>query len=104
MEQTKVRIGEVNVPVILDRGEEWFPVSYITTKMLLRSGKNSLINKNNKDNTDNHLQKYIIQYGEKNVQESNCISKTGLIELLYHTQVGRLSVGQMRLMNIRKIL
>lgn len=94
MEQKSVQIGSVEVPIILDGGEEWFPVSYITTKVLLRSGKSGLVNKHNKDSITNYLHIYTIKYGDKNIQESRCINKIGLFELLKKTKVGSLSVDQ----------
>lgn len=92
--QQIIRIGNVDVPIIFDGGEEWFPVSFITTKVLLRSGKNNLVGKHNRDKFSSHLRKYTIEFNENNVQESSCISKTGLIELLQHVQLGRLKVEQ----------
>ena len=94
MRQDSVYINKIEVPIIKIDGEEWFPVSYLTTKVLLRSGKSGLMNKSNKEKFNQHLNKYSIQFGNTNVQESNCISKTGLIELLIHTRIGRLSNEQ----------
>lgn len=94
MEQRNISIGEVDVPIILDGGEEWFPVTFITTKVLLRSGKGSLVNQRNKNELGDNLNSFIIKYGDKNEQESKCINKASLKELLKRTQIGRLNSEQ----------
>jgi DNA-binding ferritin-like protein (Dps family) len=97
MQQKSVRIGEVDIPIIIDGGEEWFPISYISSKILLR--KSSIINKDNKDKYLDHLRKYVITFGEKNIQETNCIDKLGLIEVLKVTQPSRLDNEQIKSQN-----
>lgn len=98
MKQKSIYIGDVDVPVIEDGGDEWFPISYIATKVLLRNGK-GLISKSNKDKYSNYINQYIIKFGESNIQETNCISKEGLIKLLSNTQVGRLKIEQRKSQN-----
>jgi hypothetical protein len=94
MKQDTVKIGEVNVPVILDRGEKWFPVTFITTKILLRSNKMTLINKGNINIFGNKLRNFTIEFNQNNVQETKCINEFNLVESLRNTQVGRLTVDQ----------
>lgn len=94
MEQTQVKIGEIEVPIIIDADEEWFPVTFITTKVLLRDSKWSLINKTNREKVNTYLRKFKITFGKRNAQVSNCINKKGLIEILKNTQVSRLSIDK----------
>lgn len=94
MQQKNIWIGDVEVPIIVDGGEEWFPVSYITTKVLLRSGKGAFINKNNREKYKEHLRVFKIKFGDKNTQSSRCISKEGLILALSTSYIGRLNVHQ----------
>ena len=67
-------------------------------KFFLRSGK-GLIGKSSKDRYSNYIKKYIINFGESNIQEANCICKEGLIKLLSNTHVGRLNVEQRKSQN-----
>lgn len=93
MRQISVRIGEADVPVIVDdESVEWFPVSYITTKVLLRSGKSALINKNNKDKYN--LMSTKVQFSDKNTQMTNCINVNDLKVILQKTHIGRLNANQ----------
>lgn len=94
MQQEFVQIGEVSVPVIIDEGIRYYPISYITTKVLLRSGKNSLFTKSNREQFETYLKKLVVVYGETNIQRSNCISEEGLKILLSKTQQSRLSIEQ----------
>jgi hypothetical protein len=58
VQQMNIHIGEVDVPIILDGGEEWFPISYISNKILLRKD-NNLITKHNKAKYIGYLNKYL---------------------------------------------
>lgn len=88
MKQKSVLIGEVNVPVIDVDGEEWFPVSYLSEKVLLRKGRINF----NRD----FINKYTIDYGLNSggVQEVNCISRDNLKHELKKTKIGWLSLEQ----------
>lgn len=104
MKQENVLIGEVEVPVIIDRGKEWFPCRIIHRDVLLKSGK-KLIGKTQKDKYDKFIKKFKVEFSEHNIQVSNCISKQGLVELLKNSYIGRLTVDQRRSQNhLRKYL
>lgn len=97
--QEWVVIGMTSVPVILDEGgENYYPIRYITEKVLLRNGK-SIIHKSNKEQYNAFIKKFTVEYGDNNIQESNCISEKGLKMLLSKTQVGRLSAKQRKSQN-----
>lgn len=100
MKQEMIKIGETDVPVILDEGVRYYPISYITTKLLLRSGKNTLITKKNREKYADHLKMFVVNFGGKNIQETNCISEEGLKIILQKTQQGRLSVDQRKSQNL----
>jgi hypothetical protein len=99
MEQDLILIGNVIVPVIIDEGEVYYPVSYITTNVLLRTNKNGLINKTNKNKYKKYIKQYDIDFGIHGIQKTNCISKEGLIEVLNKTEQSRLTVEQRKSQN-----
>lgn len=99
MQQDFVQIGEVNVPMIIENGIKYYPISYITTKLLKRSNKNGLIHKGNKKDYDEYIKKFVVKFGESNVQEANCIEEKGLALVLGKTQQGRLDVNQKKSQN-----
>lgn len=97
--QEWLQIGKVNVPVISDEGgEKYYPISYISEKVLLRSG-NAIIHKGNRDKFSDYLIKTLIEFSEKGEHVTNCISEKGLKLLLSKTQVGRLSAAQRKAQN-----
>lgn len=97
--QKWVTIGDIDVPIIIDKGVTYYPISYITTKVLLRSGKSSLVGKHNISDLNMYVDKYIIKFSEHNIQESNCINEYGLVLVLSATRQGRLSLEQKRSQN-----
>lgn len=99
MEQNLILIGNVIVPVIIDKGEVYYPISYITTNVLLRTNKNGLINKTNKNKYKKYIKQYDIDFRIHGIQKTNCISKEGLIEVLNKTEQSRLTVEQRKSQN-----
>jgi hypothetical protein len=99
MKQDLILIGNVIVPVIIDKEEVYYPISYITTNVLLRTNKNGLINKTNKNKYKKYIKQYDIDFGIYGIQKTNCISKEGLIEVLNKTEQSRLTVEQRKSQN-----
>lgn len=98
--QEWIKIGNVDVPVIIDEGgEKWYPISYIVEKIMLRSNVNSVMTKGSKDLYKDYIHKIKIKFGDYNVQEANCINEVALKLILGKTQVGRLSVQQRKSQN-----
>jgi hypothetical protein len=98
MEQKTVKIGEVDVPVIFDRGEEWFPITLITTKVLLRCDRKSLINNRNEEKYSKFISNKLITFSSTK-QQSKCINKEGLITLLKNIKIGWLTEEQRKVQN-----
>ena len=99
VEYKYVLIGNHILPIIIDKGVRYYPISYITTKILLRSGKNALINKNNRKKYKQHIKKFSVKFNEGNIQEANCISEEALKEVLQNTKQGALSIEQRKSQN-----
>lgn len=99
MEQDLILISNVIVPIIIDEGEKYYPISYITTNVLLRTNKNSLINKTNREKYKKYIKQYDIDFGINGIQKTNCISKEGLEIALNKTEASRLTVEQRKSQN-----
>lgn len=99
MEQKFIKIGDVNVPIIIDNEVKHYPISYLSTKVLLRPSKNGIISKLNKHNYEKYIKKFIIEFGAKNIQTANCISEEGLKFVLSKTEASRLTVEQRKSQN-----
>lgn len=97
--QETVKIGEIDVPIIIEGGVKYYPISFIVQKILLRH-KNGLIPTQEIRNGYNDIKLFEIKYGENNYQNSNCISESSLIKRLEKTQQGRLSVEKRKNQNI----
>jgi len=100
MKQISIKIGDIDVPVMVDEnGEEWFPVSYITIKLLLRNGKNSMLNKHKREKYSSNLIKSVVNFSDNNTQKTTCIHADALKEILTKSHVGRLNVEQRKAQN-----
>lgn len=93
MEQIQVKIGEVEVPLVIDGGEEWYPVRYIYEKVLLRKGEVNI--------DKNLIKKLEVDFSQSGggIQETNCINRNNLLITIKKTRVGRLSVDQRKAQN-----
>lgn len=98
VEQIDLWIGDVRVPVIDDEEVKYYPISYISEKVLLRS--NNIIDKYIKEEFKQYIKDYNIVFGEANTQKAKCISEEGLIRRLQKTHIGRLTVEQRKIQNI----
>ncbi len=96
--QEEIKIGDVNVPIIKDNNDIYYPISYLMDKVLFK--KTGVVGLQKE--YSQYIKKYEINYGINNgsIQEVNCISKEGLKEILRHSKIGRLSVEQKRAMNV----
>lgn len=86
------------MPTILKEGVKYYTISYLTNKVLLRNDQ-GLINKNNKKKYENYIKKFEIKYGEKNIQETNCISEEGLKLVLSNSEPSRLDNKKRKALN-----
>jgi hypothetical protein len=99
MEQINVRIGKVELPAILDEGREWYPLNAIAQKVLGKP-KGMMSGKGVRERYSRFMKKHVIEFGEKNVQESNCMSKEGLVEFIGNSHIGRLDSESRKKQNI----
>lgn len=90
--QKWIKIGGIDVPVIIENGITFYPISFISENVLARS--NAIITKKEKEIYINELKSFEIRFGEKNIQKTNCISEHGLINRLKNTHISRLSKEQ----------
>lgn len=96
--QENVQIGEVVVPVINEGGENWYPISYLTEKVLLKTVQPSQLKNNG---YDDYIKRFNVDFGyvSGGMQECYCISSVGLIKILKKSKIGRLNVEQKIAMN-----
>lgn len=94
--QQEIYINNIKVPIIIDNGVIYYPVSYIMGKILLK--KTNTISICN--SYEQYINKYNIDYGNNNIQEVYCISENGLKLVLSDSKLGRLSIEQKKAMNI----
>jgi hypothetical protein len=84
--------------MIYSGNKMYYPVSYIGSKVLLKDLKPNQLRENG---YGDYLKQFRIDYGEGTggVQDTYCIEKNGLREVLGNSKVGRLSVEQKVAMN-----
>jgi len=99
IKQEEILIGEVNVPVIREDMELYYPISFIMSKVLLKkTGQNNL-----QQEYSMYMNKYKINYGSSalgGTQEVNCVSEEGLKLILGNSKLGRLDIDQRKAMNV----
>lgn len=96
-EQTSIMLEGVVIPIIVEEGVEYYPISYLSEKILLRKG--NIISKENFKDYGDGVKKFSIIFGEKNIQEANCVTRECLIKRLENTHAGRLSTIQRKMQN-----
>jgi len=99
IKQEEVLIGEVKVPVIREDGELYYPISFITKKILLKQTSQNQLHKEH----SKYIKKFKIDYGSNvlgGTQDVNCINEEGLRQIINISRVSRLSVEQRKGMNI----
>ena len=87
--QTNINIGEINVPIIEEDGQRYYPASYIGKHILLR-GKKAVMNPSIREKYKDRIIKRELVFDEDNVKESNLIREDALKEILERTRVGNL--------------
>lgn len=96
--QKYVKINEIDIPIVRDRDTIYYPISFISDKVLLKvlTG-NQLIQNGYSD----YIKQLEIDYGETTggIQKTYCICEKGLKEVLKRSRIGRLSVEQKVAMN-----
>ena len=92
-------VGGVCFPTVKENGIFYYPVSWITTKVLKRSGKHGLLHHKNRDKYKEHIKEFTVEFDEGNIQVTKCISEEGLKVLLSKTQWARLSSEQITMQN-----
>ncbi|MGM7720528.1 hypothetical protein [Metabacillus sp. Hm71] len=91
MIQKEVLIGDVVVPIIEEGGDKYYPISYVTQKLLLRQ-KGGLVTKSVKDKYRDSIKEFEVDFKSGSKQLCNCIEEEVLKELLSKTQTRRLSL------------
>lgn len=92
-------VGGVSIPTVIADEVLYYPVSWITTKVLLRTNKNGLIHTRNRDKYKEHLKNFSIKFTLDSAQVCKCISEEGLKLLLSRTQQSRLTSDQKKMQN-----
>lgn len=92
--QKEIIINGVKVIIIEYEGREYYPLSFVIQKVLLRKSNSGLLRKNKRYGI--HIKKMKINYGyyTGGIQEMYCISKEGLIIYLNDSKLGRLTQEQ----------
>jgi len=99
MEQEKIKISKIDVPIIIDEGgEKYYPIRYIGDKVLL---KNLTGNQLIKNGYGQYIKQFNVDFGEGTggIQSTYCVSEIGLKEILSKSRIGGLSVEQKKVMN-----
>lgn len=104
MVQNTIKINDVNLPILEEGGVNYYPISYIGNKVLLKDISPSQLKRNG---YDKYIKEFNIYYGENTggSQLTYCISEEGLKQMLSNCKVARLSVEQKKAMqNVCKYL
>lgn len=99
VKQKEIRINEVFIPVIEEGGEIWYPISYMGSKVLLKSlTGNQLI----ENGYGEYIKMFEVDFRKvvntQGTQNTYCISEEGLKIVLNGSKIGRLSVEQKKVM------
>ncbi|WP_299831327.1 hypothetical protein [uncultured Metabacillus sp.] len=100
MVQKEVLIGDIVVPIIEDGGDKYYPISYVSDKVLLRKG--NVILQSNYETYKDKIKIFTLDYSFINggIQEVKCVNEQGLKDVLKKSKIGRLNVEQRKAMNI----
>lgn len=99
--QETIRIGQVDIPIINDGDNTWYPISYICQKVIHRTSLDKKQLTKYKDN----VQKYLIDFTTKsncnhnNIQECWCFNYQGITEFINTLKVGSLNLQQKQILN-----
>lgn len=101
MRQELIEIGEVLVPVIINDDVKWYPMTYISDKVLLRKG--GMTGKQVREKYRDYIKKLEIDFTfidyNAGSQISNCITSEGLNNFLLNSKIGRLDIEQRKAQN-----
>lgn len=95
--QIEIKIGEVMVPVIIHRDKNYYPVSYISSKVLLRNS--SIITKDKRDYYKTKIFKIDYGHDTGGIQEVICINENDLREIINGFRLGSMSSEQRKNLN-----
>ena len=84
-------MSDVEINVIEDEGKIYFPIKYLSEKVLLRKG--SIISQTNLSQYSKYIKEFKVDYGYKTggIQNVKHISKEGLKYLFERMRIGRLN-------------
>jgi len=97
--QKSVLINDVQVPILVEGGEIWYPLSYIFEKvMTIKTSANQLFKL---EDIKQLIKRNKVDYGYSTggIQNTYCINDEGLKKILGNSKIGRLSIEQKRGMN-----
>ncbi len=96
--QREVVINEIKIPVIEERSELWYPISYMGDKVLLKDLSPAQLRQNG---YGKYFKEFEIDFGEYTggLQNTYCTSEEGLKVILGNSKIGRLSIEQKKAMN-----
>ncbi|MGG3890342.1 hypothetical protein [Metabacillus fastidiosus] len=100
MIQKEIKIGEITIPIIEHDDKAYYPISYISKKILLRKG--NIILKSNYEEYKEYVNVFQLDYtfAEGGIQNVKCISEEGLKKVLTKSKIDRLTMEQRSSMNI----
>lgn len=82
---------ELSLPYVIHEGKDWYPISYLSIKVLLRTNKDSLLVKSHRKKYPDNVKVKTVYFGESNIQETWCIDKELLIDKLKNIKLSRLT-------------
>jgi hypothetical protein len=102
VEQKMIKIGEVDIPIIIEDGVEYYPISYLSEKVLLRKCSILSSSLTHVEKYGAYIKKFVIDMGflSAGKQECKCMSFSGLKEICLILRTGRLDKEQKKRMKI----
>lgn len=98
MEQEEIIINNVEIPIIKEEGEIWYPIKYMSRRVLLKDmTANQLI----KNGYGEYIKQFEIDFGKDTgaIQFTYCINTKGLKQVLSKSKIGKLNIEQKKAMN-----
>lgn len=101
--QKNIKVENYNLPIIVDGHNTWYPITFVFEKIIKSSSTNGIIKK-----YKDYIRKYEVDYSQelnmKNIQNSNCICKEGLIKVLNNMNIGAYYVDRKEKLNLIRSL
>ena len=97
MNQKSIKINKIKLPIIEEDNQNWYPITFLSEKILLKILSPHQLKKNG---YDEGIRQYQINFGGNTggIQKTYCISENTLKDVLSNSKLSRLNIEQKKAM------